>query len=88
MPESADASIVLHYAPRTRSFTALWLLEELGLPYRLESFAIHTGRHRQPDFLALNSLGKVPVVVDGDVAVPELGAIAIYLADKYREHVQ
>jgi glutathione S-transferase len=30
--------ITLHFAPRTRSFTALWLLEELGQPYTLESW--------------------------------------------------
>ncbi|MCA9670734.1 MAG: glutathione S-transferase [Myxococcales bacterium] len=83
MPESPDAKLTLYYAPRTRSFTALWLLEELGEPYRLESFALHTGRHKQPDYLALNPMGKVPLVVDGDVAVAELGAMAIYLPDRY-----
>ncbi len=75
--------LTLHYAPRTRSRTALWLLEELGQPYTLASFDINTGRHKQPDYLALNPMGKVPVVVDGGVPVAELGAIAIYLADRY-----
>ncbi|MEO0321426.1 MAG: glutathione S-transferase [Myxococcota bacterium] len=88
MPEVHDAPLVLYYAPRTRSFTALWILEELEVPYRLESFAIRSGRHRQDDFLALNPMGKVPVVVDGETPVAELGALAIYLADRYRERVQ
>ena len=88
MPETDDASLVLYYAPRTRSFTALWLLEELGVPYRLESFAIHSGRHRKPDFLALNPLGKVPVVLDEDTPVAELGAMAIYLADRHRDRAE
>jgi glutathione S-transferase len=79
----SDADLVLHYAPRTRSFVALWLLEELGVPYRLESFDINTGHHKSPEHLALNPMGKVPVVVDRGVAVSELGAIAIYLADRY-----
>ena len=86
MPEvspDAAASLTLFYAPRTRSFTALWLLEELGEPYRLESFDLNTGRHKQPDYLALNAMGKVPVVRDGEVPVSELGAIAIYLADRF-----
>jgi glutathione S-transferase len=83
MPETPDADLVLHYAPRTRSFGALWLLEELGLPYRLESFDLATGQHKSPEHLALNPMGKVPVVVDHGVAVSELGAIAIYLSDRY-----
>ena len=72
------ADLTLHYAPRTRSFTALWLLEELGQPYELESFDINTGRHKRPDFLALNPMGKVPVVIHAGTPVSELGAIAIY----------
>jgi glutathione S-transferase len=85
MTELADAERTLYYAPRTRAFTALWLLEELGLDYRLESFDLGSGRHKQPDFLALNPMGKVPVVVDRSVPVSELGAIAIHLADRYPE---
>lgn len=85
MPESADANITLYYAPRTRAFTALWLLEELGLSYRLESFDLSSGRHKQPDYLALNPMGKVPLVVDHGTPVSETGAIAIYLCDKYPE---
>lgn len=83
MPETQEASLVLHYAPRTRALTALWLLEELGVPYRLEVFDIHSGRQRQADYLALNPMGKVPTLVDAGVAIAEMGAIAIYLCDKH-----
>lgn len=83
MPPVESADLALYYAPRTRSFTALWLMEELSVPYRLESFDLNTGRHKQADFLARNALGKVPVVQDGETPVSELGAMAIYLADKY-----
>jgi len=83
MSESTDAKITLYYAPRTRAFTGLWLLEELELPYRLESFDLASGRHKQADYLALNPMGKVPLVVDDGIAVSEMGAIAIYLCDKY-----
>jgi glutathione S-transferase len=76
-------ALTLHYAPRTRAFTALWLVEELGLPYELASFDINTGRHKHDDFLALNPMGKVPVVVADGIPVSETGAIAIYLADRY-----
>lgn len=77
--------LTLYYAPRTRSFAALWLLEELGEKYQLESFDIETGRHKKADYLALNPMGKVPLVLDRDVPVSELGAIAIYLCDVYSD---
>lgn len=76
-------SLELYFAPRTRSFTALWLLEELGAPYELHSFDLDSGRHKQPDYLALNPMGKVPLVVCDGVPVSETGAIAIYLADRF-----
>lgn len=79
------SDLTLYYAPRTRSHTALWLLEELGLPYTLSSFDLATGRHKQADYLALNPMGKVPLVVCDGQPVPELGAIAIYLADRFPE---
>ncbi len=77
------ADLVLHYAPRSRAFTALWLLEELGVPYELESFDLSSNHHKTEGFLAINPMGKVPVVVDQGVAVSELGAIAVYLTDRY-----
>ena len=72
------------YAPRTRAFTTLWLLEELGVEYALESFDISSGRHKQADFLALNPMGKIPVVVHDGTSVAETGAIAIYLSDLFK----
>ncbi|MBL4633036.1 MAG: glutathione S-transferase [Kofleriaceae bacterium] len=83
IPETSAVNLTLYYTPRSRSFAALWLLEELGEDYQLESFDITTARHKKADYLALNPMGKVPLVVDGDTPIPELGAIAIYLSDRY-----
>ncbi len=83
MTHVEKGTTTLYYAPRTRSFTALWLLEELGIDYTLESFDLNTGRHKKPDFIQMNPMGKVPVVVDKGVVVSELGAIAIYMSDLY-----
>ncbi|MCR9142706.1 MAG: glutathione S-transferase [bacterium] len=86
---STNATLTLYYAPRTRSFAALWLLEELkelgelGEEYRLESFDIETARQKQADYLALNPMGKVPLIVHGKLPVSELGAIFIHLADSF-----
>lgn len=83
MPESNDAAITLYFAPRTRAITALWLLEEMDVPYRLESFDLATGRHKQADYLALNPMGKVPLIVDEGTAVAEIGAITLWLGERH-----
>ena len=83
MPLRDDADRVLYYAPRTRSFTALWLLEELGLPFRIAEVDLQAGAQKTPEFLALNPMGKVPVVVEDGIPIAELGALAITLADRH-----
>ena len=69
----------------TRSLRALWGLKELGLEYEFIPVNLVAGEHRRPDFLALNPAGKVPVLVDGDLVIPESAAIVLYLAEKYPE---
>lgn len=75
--------ITLHFAPRTRSLTALWGLEELGVPYALHRHDLAAGTHRTEAQLGLNPMGKLPTVVDGGVACAETGAILLWLADRY-----
>jgi len=70
--------LVLYRAPGTRSISALWLLEELGVPYRME-----TVRMQSPGYLAVNPRGWVPMIVDGATRVTETPAICLYLADRY-----
>lgn len=66
----------------------LLMLEELGLAYRLHNVRVMQGEQYSPEFLALNPLGKYPVIVDHDEAGPEQpifesGAILMYLAETY-----
>jgi GST-like protein len=66
----------------------LLMLEELDLPYRLHNIRVMQGEQYSPDFLALNPLGKYPVIIDHDGAGPEQpifesGAILMYLAETY-----
>jgi len=75
--------ITLYYAPRTRAFAAVWLLEELGVPYTLDSFDIYGGRQKGAAYRALNPMGKVPLIVDRGRPVSETGAITLYLGDLY-----
>lgn len=59
-------------------------LEELGIPYTLHHIRIEEGEHRQPDFLALNPHGRIPVLKDDSngVVLFESAAILLYLAEK------
>ena len=83
MPLSETASITLFHATRSRSFRVLWFLEELGEPYRIEPVDLEKNEQKSERLLRHNPMGKVPVVLDGDVALSESGAIYVYLADKY-----
>jgi glutathione S-transferase len=83
MPQAENAEIVLHHAARSRAFRVLWFLEELGRPYRIDLLRLDKGDHKRPEFLRLNPMGKVPVVVDQGTPIAETGAIMLHLADKY-----
>ena len=69
----------------TRSLRALWALKELDVDFEFVPVNLPAGEQKHPDFLRLNPAGKVPVLVDGDIIIPESAAIVLYLADKYRE---
>ena len=62
----------------------LWTLEELGVAYTRENVGGSFGGNRDPDFLAMNPMGLVPVIRDGDVTMFESNAIVRYLAARYR----
>ena len=76
-------ALTLHYHPYSRAAGTLWALEEAGVAYELKVVDIMKGAQKQPEFLAINPMGKLPTLVDGDVVVTESAAIALYLADRY-----
>jgi glutathione S-transferase len=69
----------------TRSLRALWALNELDADFEFIPVNLLGGEHKRPDFLRLNPAGTVPVLVDGDLIIPESAAIVLYLADKFPE---
>lgn len=73
----------LYWSPRSRSFTTLWLMEETGEPYERVLTDISTGANKTPDYLAINPMGKVPALADGDAVMAESAAICTYVADRY-----
>lgn len=76
--------ITLHHLENSRSQRILWLLEELGVDYRLKRYQRDTKTGlAPPDLLTVHPLGKSPVITDGDITVAESGAIIEYLVDNY-----
>jgi glutathione S-transferase len=72
----------LWHCADARSFRALWMLEEMGLPYRLHLLPFPP-RWRAPDFLRLNPLGTIPFFRDGAAEMTESVGIVHYLATAY-----
>jgi glutathione S-transferase len=66
-----------------RGFRVVWLLEEMGLPYRLRPVDLLAGVEQDKEFLAVNPGGFIPAIVDGDVTMVESIAILEYLMARY-----
>jgi len=74
---------VLYHHPFSRAAGVVWMLEEVGIPYELRFIDILKGEQKKPEIIALNPMGKLPILVDGSTVVTESAAIALYLADRY-----
>lgn len=66
-----------------RGFRVVWLLEEMGLAYRLRDVDLLKGVENDPEFLAINPAGFIPALVDGDVTMVESIAIMEYLMARH-----
>jgi glutathione S-transferase len=66
-----------------RGFRVVWLLEEMGLPYRLRPVDLMAGVEKDDEFLAVNPAGFIPAIVDGNVTMVESIAIMEYLMGRY-----
>ncbi len=65
------------------SYKAKLLLSLLGVDYEWVKVDLMSGAHKQPEYLALNPFGQVPLLVDGDIIVADAQAILVYLARQY-----
>jgi glutathione S-transferase len=74
--------ITLYHCEAARSFRPLWMLEELGLAYELKMLPFPP-RVLAKEYLALNLLGTVPFMVDGETEMTESSGICHYLGAKY-----
>lgn len=75
--------VVVYHHPYSRAANVLWMVEELGIPYELRFVDIMKGGQKAPEIVALNPMGKLPILIDGDAVVTEVAAIGLYLADRY-----
>jgi glutathione S-transferase len=76
-------AIELYHHPFSRAGNVVWMLEEVGAPYQLRWVDMMAGGQKSPEMLAMNPMGKLPVLTDGEVVVTESAAIALYLGDRY-----
>jgi len=66
-----------------RGFRVVWLLEEMGLAYRLRPVDLLAGVEKDAEFLAINPAGFIPAIQDDDVTMVESIAIMEYLMARY-----
>lgn len=76
--------LTLYTNPNSRGRIIRWLLEELNIPYTVKVLE-YGAEIKSTEFLALNPLGKVPVITHGDLVVSETAAICAYLADYFAD---
>jgi glutathione S-transferase len=74
--------ITLYHCVNARSFRVLWTLEELRLPYELKVLPFPP-RVQARDYLQINPLGTIPLMLDGETRMTESAAICQYLATRY-----
>jgi glutathione S-transferase len=66
----------------SRSIRVVWLMEEMGLPYRVRQVDMLSDEE-DAEFLAVNPAAYIPVLLDGDVTMVESIAMMEYLTGRY-----
>lgn len=66
----------------SRSIRVVWLLEEMGLPYRVRQVDM-LAAEQDPEFLAVNPADYIPAIQDGEVVMVESIAIMEYLMARH-----
>src|SRR5207302_9069258 len=77
-----SAIMQLYHFPSPNPQKVTFALKELGLDCEIVPLDLAKGEQQQPEFLALNPFGRVPVLTDGDLTLTESHAILAYLGEK------
>lgn len=72
-----------YHAPGTRAFRAIWVCEELGLPYEIQPVDFSVEYRKTPEWRAMHPVGKVPVMDDGSLRMHESCAMIQYVLARY-----
>jgi glutathione S-transferase len=76
--------LTVHHLGVSQSERIVWLCEELGVPYELKLYDRDPVTRLAPaNYKALHPVGTAPIITDGDVVLPESGAIMEYIIGKY-----
>jgi glutathione S-transferase len=75
-------SLTFYTHPMSRGRIVRWMLEEVGHPYETVLLDFETTM-KEPEYLAVNPMGKVPAIKHCDTVVTEAAAICAYLADAF-----
>jgi glutathione S-transferase len=75
----------LYYSPGLASLAPHFVLCEIGVDYELELVDRSSGKHKSPEYLALNPNGRIPTFSDGNFVLFESAAICLHLVDKHPE---
>ena len=74
--------ITLYHCHAARSFRPVWMLEEMGLAYELKMLPFPP-RVFAKEYLAINPLGTIPFMIDGDTRMTESTGICHYLGTRH-----
>jgi glutathione S-transferase len=77
------ADLIFHHAPMSRGNIVSWMLEELGVPYTPHLMSLDRNEQKNPAYLKINPMGKVPAIEHKGVIITEAAAICAYLADEF-----
>ena len=75
--------ITIYHLETSRSERIVWLMEELGLDYKLEIFPREATAAAPSPLNAIHPLGKAPVIRDEDMVLAESGAIVDYIVHRH-----
>ena len=75
--------LTVFHLSTSRSERVIWLMEELGLPYRVERLERQPNLQAPPELRAVHPLGRAPVIRDGEVVLAESGAIVDYVTRRH-----
>lgn len=73
----------LHYFPGNASMTPHMLLNEIGVPFELVLVDREKNAHKDPAYLRLNPMGRIPTIEDGGLVLFETAAIVLHLCDRH-----